>query len=163
MTLLFENETDDRFDFDDKDIAERVIDEALTQEGFTHDCEVSVTLTDEEGIAALNKEFRGIEGSTDVLSFPMLEWEGTAPADYDIAEEDCNPDTNDVMLGDIVISIPRTKAQAAAYGHSERREYAFLIAHSMLHLLGYDHMQEDERAVMEQKQEKILSALDIQR
>ncbi|MBQ7676924.1 MAG: rRNA maturation RNase YbeY [Lachnospiraceae bacterium] len=163
MTILFENETESSFDFNEIEIAERVIGEALRQEGFLCGCEVSLTLTDDEGIAALNKEFRAIDGPTDVLSFPMLDFPEAAPADYEVREEDTNPDTGDVMLGDIVISVPRMCAQADEYGHPVLREYAFLIAHSMLHLLGYDHMEEDERAVMEEKQEKILSALDIRR
>lgn len=163
MTLLFENETNDTFGFDEKAVAERVIAESLRQEGFHFDCEVSLTLTDEDGIAELNEEFRGLARPTDVLSFPMLELDGTSPEAYEPSLEDRNPDTGEIMLGDIVVCVGRVKAQAAEYGHEELREYAFLVAHSMLHLLGYDHMEEDERAVMEEKQEKVLTALDILR
>ena len=90
------------------------------------------------------------------------------PASFDFLEteagDDCfNPDTGELLLGDIVISVPRAEAQAEEYGHSLRREYAFLIAHSMLHLLGYDHMSPEEAAVMEQKQEAALQALGITR
>ena len=89
-----------------------------------------------------------------------------SPADYSILEEDdslFHPETGELLLGDIMISIPRVIAQADEYGHSTRREYAFLIAHSMLHLLGYDHMEEEERKVMEEKQRQVLQQIHIER
>ena len=163
MTLLFTYETTDGFDFDKEKIAESVVKEALSQEGFSPDCEVSLTFTDDEGIRELNRDFRGLDRATDVLSFPMIDFNGTPAAAYEATEEDINPDTDEIMLGDIVLSMPRVAAQAEEYGHSPLREFAFLIAHSMLHLLGYDHMEEDERLVMEEKQKQILSALGITR
>ena len=100
-----------------------------------------------------------------MLSFPMADF--PAPADYSALEEpaaDCfHPETGELMLGDIVISVERARDQAEAYGHSLKREYAFLIAHSMLHLLGYDHMEPEEASVMEEKQEAALTALNITR
>ena len=112
----------------------------------------------------MNRQFRGIDRPTDVLSFPMVDYE--EPGKFDFLEEAMeyfNPETGELMLGDIVISKEKVIAQAEEYGHSTQREYAFLIAHSMLHLFGYDHMEEDERAVMEQKQKEILEQLQILR
>ena len=128
------------------------------------DAQVNLVLTDNEEIKRVNTEFRGIERATDVLSFPMLPFE--TPADYSVAEDDesCfDLDSGELLLGDIMISIPKAVEQAEAYGHSVKREYAFLVAHSMLHLLGYDHMVDEERIVMEQKQEKALQQLQIGR
>ena len=105
-----------------------------------------MTLTDNEGIHEINRMYRQIDAPTDVLSFPMLSYEQAG--DFSALEEDYednfNPDTGEIMLGDIVISVDRVREQAAAYGHSERREFAFLIVHSMLHLFGYDHMTPED-------------------
>ena len=111
----------------------------------------------------LNRDYREIDRETDVLSFPMLEFEAPAVFPEEIGEEDINPDTGEVPLGDIVINVRRVKTQAAEYGHSETRELAFLIAHSMLHLMGYDHMEEEERMGMEARQREILDALGYRR
>ena len=118
----------------------------LALEGFTDSAEISVTIVDDATIHELNLKHRGIDRSTDVLSFPLGE----------NGEYDTNMDTGAKMLGDIVISIEHAYEQAEKYGHSQERELAFLIAHSMLHLCGYDHMEEGEREVMEQKQREIL-------
>ncbi len=153
------------FRFHYKDLADRVADAALEQEAFPYRAEISLTLTDDDDIRQMNKEFRDIDSATDVLSFPMLEYD--MPGDYSFMEEELfdlvDPDTEEVLLGDIVISLDRVKEQAASYGHSEKREYAFLIAHSMLHLLGYDHMTPDEAKVMEEHQRNILDSLGIKR
>ena len=112
----------------------------------------------------MNRMFRQIDKSTDVLSFPMLEYE--TPGDFSAFEqqqEAFNPESGELMLGDIVISVARARAQAEEYGHSLKREFAFLVAHSMLHLLGYDHMTPEEAAVMEAKQEEVLQRLGITR
>ena len=109
----------------------------------------------------MNLEFRGIDRATDVLSFPMTEF--PSPADYaylDTDDSSFDPETGELMLGNIVISKERAKEQAEEYGHSVEREFAFLIAHSMLHLLGYDHMEDEERLVMEKKQREVLEMLD---
>ncbi|MCI1304911.1 MAG: rRNA maturation RNase YbeY [Lachnospiraceae bacterium] len=164
MTLLFENETESDLPFDPEKTARRVIGEALTHEGCPYECEVSLTLTDENGIRDLNSRFRAIDSVTDVLSFPLVPFE--TPSAFDALDdmEDCfDPDTGDLMLGDIVICVPRMKEQAAEYGHPELREFAFLVAHSMFHLMGYDHMTEDEAKDMESRQEEVLRALDITR
>ena len=112
----------------------------------------------------MNLEFRGIDRATDVLSFPMTEF--PSPADYaypDTDDSSFDPETGELMLGNIVISKERAKEQAEEYGHSVEREFAFLIAHSMLHLLGYDHMEDEERLVMEKKQREVLEMLGITR
>ena len=164
MTIDFENEQEQSFDFDFEEIAAMVADAVLDQEHCPYEAQISLVLTDDEQIQATNREFRQIDRPTDVLSFPMVDF--SSPADYSILEEDdslFHPETGELLLGDIMISIPRVIAQADEYGHSTRREYAFLIAHSMLHLLGYDHMEEDERKVMEEKQKQILQHLHIER
>ena len=109
--------------------------------------------------------YRQIDAPTDVLSFPMLSYEqaGNFSALEEDYEDNFNPDTGEIMLGDIVISVDRVREQAAAYGHSERRECAFLIVHSMLHLFGYDHMTPEDAAVMEPKQRQILEEMNISR
>ena len=124
-----------------------------------YETEVNVLFTDDETIHQINLENRGIDRPTDVVSFPMIDFE--APADLsgveDMQYEYFNSDTGCLMLGDIVISIDRAYSQAEEYGHSVKREIAFLTAHSMLHLMGYDHMVDEERLVMEQRQEEILA------
>ena len=145
--------------------ARQVIEAALDFEGCPYETEVSLLLTDNEGIRVLNREHRGMDRPTDVLSFPMLHFE--TPADFSEAETeeaDCfNPESGELVLGDIVISEDKVLEQAQAYGHSVQREFAFLIAHSVLHLTGYDHIGEEERLVMEQKQRDILEKLRILR
>ena len=165
MSFLIEEETAIDFSFDYKELAEKVVAYCLDREGFPYEAEVNLTLTNNEGIHAINKEFRQVDRPTDVLSFPMLTYE--TPGDFSFLEEenedDFDPDTGEALLGDIVISVDKVKEQAASYGHSEEREYAFLIAHSMLHLFGYDHMTEADAAVMEALQSKILEELGIHR
>lgn len=165
MTLQFENGQSRPLPFDWKQTAREVIGRVLDAEACPYEAEVSLTLTDDAEIHRLNREFRGIDRPTDVLSFPMADF--PKPAAYGALEEagaDCfNPESGELMLGDIVISVERAAEQAESYGHSLRREFAFLTAHSMLHLLGYDHMTEEEAAVMERKQEDILQSLGITR
>ena len=164
MTLQMENEQTLALGFDQEAVARQVIDQVLDMEQCPYEAEVSLTLTDNQEIHRLNREFRQIDRATDVLSFPMVDF--PTPASYDFLEEakDCfDPDSGELLLGDIVISVERARAQALEYGHSLLREYAFLIAHSMLHLLGYDHMTPEEAAVMEEKQEAALAALGITR
>lgn len=126
---------------------------ALAEEGIEDDAEVSVTLVDNVRIRGLNKEFRGIDRETDVLSFPMGGDEGF--------EVDLGTDA--ILLGDIVISAEKAKAQSEEYGHSFKREMAFLLTHSLFHLLGYDHMTPEEEKEMFAKQEKVLQRLNITR
>lgn len=165
MTFCVESETDRTLPFDVEKVSEKVIMEALESEKCPYEAEVAVLLTDNEGIHAMNNEFRGIDRPTDVLSFPNVDYE--TPADFsgleDRAEDYFDPESGELCLGDIVINVDRVYEQASEYGHSVLREYAFLVAHSMLHLLGYDHMESAEAAVMEHKQEEILIRLGITR
>ncbi len=164
MSITIENETEDSFDFDYEEIITKVIDEAISYVDLPYESEVSVTITDSDRIKEINSEFRHIDKPTDVLSFPMIEYEKEAYfEDFEQRDDLFNPETGELMLGDIVLNIDRVKSQALEYGHSQIRELAFLTAHSMLHLFGYDHMKDDERIIMEKKQEEILSALYISR
>lgn len=165
MTLFLENETDKIFTFDVEETARQVIEGVLDMEECPYETQVNVLLTDNEGIREYNREYRSIDRETDVLSFPNLEFE--IPGVYEVKEEqeaDCfDPDTGELILGDIIISVDRVAEQAESYGHSQRREFAFLVAHSMLHLSGYDHMESEEAKVMEAKQEQVLQKLGITR
>lgn len=165
MSLYIETETEVPFSFDWEKLAEEVIDFSMEQEGFPYEAEVNLTLTDNAGIHEINKSYREIDRPTDVLSFPMLSYEKAG--DFSKLEEDYddnfNPDTGEIMLGDIIISVDKVREQAESYGHSEKREFAFLIVHSMLHLFGYDHMTPEEAAVMESKQNEILNKMNILR
>ena len=164
MSLFLEEEGDIKLDFDFEETAKLVIEEAMDFVKCPYECEINLLLTTNEAIHEMNNNFREIDRATDVLSFPMIEY--SEPADFSDVENqpDCfNPESGEMLLGDIVISKDKVYEQAEAYGHSPRREYAFLIAHSMLHLFGYDHMVDDERLVMEEKQKQILENLNITR
>lgn len=164
MTLYIEEEGTVILPFDVKETAELMAETVLEYEDCPYEAEVNLLLTDDEEIRVMNREYRQIDRATDVLSFPMLEYE--IPGDLSCIEERAdafNPETGELMLGDIVISKDRVISQAEEYGHSVRREYAFLIAHSMLHLLGYDHMEEDERKIMEDRQRGIMEKAGILR
>lgn len=164
MTLDIEYEADEQLDIDCAQLASLVAEKVLEREGCPYEAEVDLVLTTEEEIKDTNLEFREINAPTDVLSFPMIFFE--QPADFSVVDDSgtyFNPDTGELLLGDIMISVPRVKKQAAQYGHSIKREFCFLIAHSMLHLLGYDHMTEAEAAVMEEKQREVLDELGIRR
>ena len=130
-----------------------------------YEAQVSLLLTDNEGIREFNNQTRGLDKPTDVLSYPNVEYE--VPSDFDVVEEqeaDCfDPDTGELILGDIIISVEKVDQQAKEYGHSQKREFAFLVAHSMLHLCGYDHMTPQEEQVMIRKQEEVLQSLNITR
>lgn len=165
MSFFLEEEVEVDFDFDYRQIAEKVINYCIEREKFPYEAEINLTLTDNEGIHIINKEYRDIDRATDVLSFPMLSYE--TPGDFsflmDENDDDFNPDTGEAILGDIIISVDKVREQAEEYGHSELREFAFLITHSMLHLFGYDHMESGEAKVMEDKQRQILDELSITR
>ncbi len=165
MTLNFEEEVTVPFDFEYESLAREVISFTLDHENFPYESEVNLTLTDNDGIHEINKMYRQIDRPTDVLSFPMLSYE--AAGDFSKLEDDYddnfNPDTGEIMLGDIVISVDKVLEQAESYGHTPRREYAFLIVHSMLHLFGYDHMTPEEAVQMEAKQRQILEEMNITR
>ena len=159
MTIFVENETDYIFPFDPIETASLVAGEVLEEENCPYETEINILITDNEGIRMYNREYRNIDRETDVLSFPNVPFE--LPSDFSVAEEmeaDCfQPDSGELILGDIILSCDRILEQAESFGHSIRREYAFLIAHSMLHLCGYDHMEDAEREVMETRQREILA------
>ena len=164
MTLNLTEECRCDFEFDCHEVAFQVMNAILDKEKCPYEATVDLTLTDDRAIHEINLQQRGIDRATDVLSFPMTQF--PAAGEFDFLEEEMDsfdPDSGELMLGDIVISKEHVLKQAEAYGHSVTREFAFLIAHSMLHLFGYDHMEEAERLEMEAKQREILDNLNITR
>lgn len=165
MTIHVENESGRDFPFGLQEVASLVAEEILEGEKCPYETEINILITDNEGIRAYNRAYRNLDVETDVLSFPNIPFE--TPAGFEIAEEmqaDCfQPDSGELILGDIILSADRIVGQAEEYGHSLRREYAFLVAHSMLHLCGYDHMEAEEAADMEKRQEQALGRLGITR
>lgn len=162
MTIDISYETDIELDIPYEDIVRQMVVAALDYENCPYEAEVSVTVVDDKEIQEINKTYRNIDKATDVLSFPMYQYEKAA--DFDNLDDSAfNPESGELLLGDIVISAEKVTAQAKEYGHSKEREFAFLLVHSMLHLLGYDHMEEEERLVMESKQKEILELNDYKR
>ena len=168
MTIDIQYETEKELGIPYETLIQDVVNTALDYVECPYEVELNITLTDNEEIHKINKEFREIDRPTDVLSFPMIEYE--LPGDFawieedELAAEDCfNPETGELLLGDIVISVEKVIEQAREYGHSLERELGFLVAHSILHLVGYDHMEEEERRVMEHKQEEILAQMKLHR
>ncbi len=159
--IIIENEQEKIVISEEIDLTIRqVIEETLKYEKCDFDAEVSVTIVDNEAIREINLEQRNIDRATDVLSFPMLYFDENG----DIIDSDYDLDGENILLGDIVISAERAMEQASEFGHSFRREIAFLTVHSMLHLLGYDHVDDPEgERVMFSKQEEILNILGITR
>ena len=155
MTLLIDNRTNFELTDEIKETLEKVCLKSLQYEEFNEDCEISLSIVTNDEIHDINKQFRNIDSPTDVLSFPQLTFEEGEEADVN--------ENGEIVLGDIIISIDRAKEQAEEYGHSVTREFCFLVAHSMLHLLGYDHMTSEEATVMEAKQAKALDELGITR
>ena len=158
--IILEN-NQDKLPIDDgiRDTVKEVILKTLDEEDCDFSAEVSVTIVDKEEIREINRQERNIDSVTDVLSFPMLEFDENG----EIINSDFDMDGENLMLGDIVICAERAAEQAEEYGHSFGREMAFLTVHSMLHLLGYDHMEADEEKAMFARQEEILSLLGITR
>ena len=165
MTLQIDYETDREIGIEYEELAKKVVQKVLDMEGCPYDAQVNLVLTDNEEIQRVNTEFREIPAPTDVLSFPMIPFE--TPADYAIVEEDqsyFDLDTDELLLGDIMISVDKVFAQAEEYGHSVTREFCFLVAHSMLHLLGYDHMDEGAmKRQMRAREEAILAEVALSR
>ena len=164
MTIQIDYETEKKLDIDYTKHANCVAHKILETEQCPYEASVNLVITDNEEIKEVNAQFRNINAPTDVLSFPMIPF--PSPADYSIIEDQdeyFDLDTDELLLGDVMISVDRVYAQAEEYGHSTEREFSFLFAHSMLHLLGYDHMEPEEAAVMEKKQSEALAALGINR
>ncbi len=159
MDISFLNEQD-KFDITDKlkELITLAARTALDYMGFDRDAEISVMFTDNEGIRVLNAQHRGIDRATDVLSFPMLEYDDDGEMFDDPGDIE-----DELCLGDIVISLERAAEQAEEYGHSFEREVGFLTVHSMLHLLGYDHMTEEEEKEMFGFQKEILAKMGLER
>ncbi|MBQ3426824.1 MAG: rRNA maturation RNase YbeY [Clostridia bacterium] len=158
VELIIENETNEEICSAQVDEIKRVCEAVMACEDCNFDAEISLTFTDNSGIREINNEYRGIDSATDVLSFPMLEF----GRDEENAEFETDGEL--VMLGDIVISIERAREQAAQLGHSMRRELAFLTAHSMLHLLGWDHVDDPTGEMyMIDKQNEVLGSLGLTR
>ncbi len=165
MTIDFEDDSGGKLDLPAEEIAQQVISGTLDFLNCPYEASVGLQITDDDGIHALNLSYRRIDSATDVLSFPLIDF--PVPGKFDFLEYDdvdaFDPDSGELTLGDIVISADRVIVQAESYGHSVKREYAFLITHSMLHLLGYDHMTKEDAAAMEGLQGKILEQLHILR
>ena len=167
MTVNFEIETPVMPDLGEsaESLAERVVRAGLEETACPFETQVNILVTDSDGIHEMNLQFRQIDSDTDVLSFPMQEY--SSPADFSVFQKnDCSvfdPETGELMLGDIVVNAQRVISQAEEYGHSQKREFAFLIAHSLLHLVGFDHMEEEERLQMEEYQRRIMEKIRIPR
>ncbi len=165
MTFRFEYEAEKEFTFDYETFMKQVMEAALDYVGCPYEAEINIVITDNKRIHEVNREYRDIDQSTDVLSFPMVEYE--TPGEFLDLEESCSdcfhPETGELLLGDIMISVDKVYEQAETYGHSVERELGFLTAHSILHLCGYDHMEEKERIVMEEKQKEILDKIGLKR
>lgn len=165
MTLTIEKETElNLLDFDYEALANKVIQFTIEYEKFPYEAEIDLLLVDDKAIQEINHQYREINKSTDVLSFPLISYK--LPGDFSQIESDndnFNPDSGEALLGDIIISVEKVQEQALAYGHTLEREFAFLIVHSMLHLFGYDHMEAEEAAFMENRQKEILEKLQILR
>ena len=168
MSVNISYETEEDLGLDDYEkIIKDVVETALDEKKCPYETEVNVILSDDEDIRRVNNEFREMDNPTDVLSFPTIEF--IAAGDFNGVEEIFdeneaeffNPDTGELMLGDMIISVDKVKAQAKEYGHSVKRELAFLVAHSMFHLFGYDHMTEAQAREMEREQESVLTKLGI--
>ena len=163
MTINIEYETKIELNLPYEDIIKSVINESIDYEKCPYEVEVAVILTDNNEIHNINKEHRDVDSPTDVLSFPMVDYE--SPSNFegieDKVEDYFDPDSGELILGDIVISVEKVIEQAKQYGHSNKRELAFLVAHSMMHLFGYDHMVVEEATIMEAKQNEILNNLNI--
>lgn len=165
MTFYVENEIHAEYPFDIEKIIESAVIATLKYERCNYDAEINVLITDAEKMKEYNSCYRGIDAPTDVLSFPAVDY--IQPADFSIAEDDknsyFNPETDELVLGDIILCHDRIISQAKDYGHSILREFTFLVVHSMLHLLGYDHMNEEDEKLMFFHQDQIMNELGISR
>lgn len=155
MTLLTDNRTDFEISGEIMEAVEKACLETLKYEEFDEDCEISLSFVTNEEIHKINRQFRNVDAPTDVLSFPQLTFEEGEEADVN--------ENGEIVLGDIIISVERAREQAEEYGHGLKREIAFLTVHSMLHLLGYDHMEKDEEEDMFRRQKEILEIAGIPR
>lgn len=164
-TIYYDNECEKEFGdgICTRELAQTLLATAAAVLGCGYECECSLLITTAESIRRMNYETRGIDRPTDVLSFPVIDFK--TPCDYGCIDENdysiFNPDTGMLMLGDIVICRDKVFSQAEEYGHTVKRELAFLIVHSILHLFGYDHVDDSQRHEMEEMQRTILNKLNI--
>lgn len=163
MTLLWDIDT--QIDPSLLSLMQTAADCTLAMEGVKRSCAVSVRLCDDEAIHAINREYRGVDRATDVLSFPMVSYPAgvTAGRADRLLRQALDDELNACMLGDLIISVPHVLAQAEEYGHSPQREAAYLLVHGICHLMGYDHMEEEDKRRMRAMEEKILSAVGLER
>ena len=165
MTIDYDKSTPIEFDFSESELLDTLVKGVMDELAVSYEVAVSVSVVGEDEIRRINGEFREMDSVTDVLSFPMNEFDeaGVFEGESFEASMSLDPDTDELMLGDIVLCADKVKAQAAEYGHSEKREYAFLIVHSLLHLCGFDHITDADRRLMEAKQSLVLDSLKIYR
>ncbi|MEE3467293.1 MAG: rRNA maturation RNase YbeY [Eubacterium sp.] len=165
MSLFYENTTEVSFVFDEETLIHKLLTHTMSDLKCPYEVSVDVTVVDEDEIQRLNREFREMDRVTDVLSFPMNEFdaEGCFEGEAFEASMEVDPETEELLLGDVILCAQKVKSQADEYGHSEEREFAFLVVHSLLHLCGYDHIDDADRQRMEAKQSEILDELNINR
>ena len=156
MRLLFDYDIEPAENVES--LVEMAVEAALKFLSFSQDVEIGVLVTDDENIRSINNEFRSMDKSTDVLSFPLNSLE-----DIEKKNLETNPDTDDIMLGDMVFSIETCQRQGEEYGHGFKRELCYLTVHSVLHLLGYDHETDEDKAGMRDAEEKILATIGLER
>lgn len=165
MILTIEKEYDVDLGFDIEEVADKVISYAFSKFDIPYEYSVSLITVDNEAIKEINSEHRDIDRPTDVLSFPAIEYEeeGGLPDVESCPEVYFDPENDSLYMGDIIVSLDKVKSQAEEYGHSTYREFSFLLIHSCLHLMGYDHMDEEEEKRMFSLQREILDELEINR
>lgn len=165
MTVYFEDESGYEFDFSPGEQLDKLIAHVAEAVDCPYELEVSVTMVTEDTIHGMNRQFRQADRATDVLSFPMMEYDraGDFGGEAFLSSLTASPETEELMLGDIVLCAEVIGRQAEEYGHSALREFSFLVVHSMLHLFGYDHIREEDRIEMESMQRDIMEQLKIYR
>ena len=166
--MIYVDNRQEKIEVDEKlvDLLKNVIEFALKEEEVDVECEVSLLFVDNDEMREINNETRGIDRATDVLSFPMLDYENKKVfkemyKNYEFSQSDC--DGEELVLGDVVLSLEKALEQSKEFNHSFEREASYLVVHSILHLLGYDHMEEDDKVIMRKREEEILNKLNITR
>ena len=166
--MIYVDNRQEKIEVDEKlvDLLKNVIEFALKEEEVDVECEVSLLFVDNDEIREINNETRAIDRATDVLSFPMLDYENKKVfkemyKNYEFSQSDC--DGEELVLGDVVLSLERALEQSKEFNHSFEREASYLVVHSILHLLGNDHMEEDDKVIKRKREEEILNKLNITR
>ncbi len=164
MSVIISKEVKEEFEFDYEKVINDVIEASIEYIKCPYECMVEVDIVNNDEIQQINNEFRNIDNPTDVLSFPLVEYE--IAGNFDFLENEASfvnfePESGELVLGNIILSYDKILSQAKEYGHDIKRELAFLVAHSMFHLFGFDHMEDEERKEMEKMQEDVLVSLNI--